>query len=140
MLYTDIKEIIITYKPESDFYLLLGYYIDQIRFGENYIYENRKCCGFDKDYDFEWKFETKNDVYNYKNDFLEICKLAIEIKPARIFKTCSGFYTIQIVFKDGTVKEYSYTLSFEEHGMKELRDAILKALPANCKVYPSCIR
>lgn len=137
MLYTDIKEIIIYNEFGGE---VNKHYVSELKFGSNYIICKIEEWDFSKNYSFEWKFNTIDDVYNYKNDFLEICKLALDIKPARFDRTCCGFYTIQIIFNDDSIKEEGYSLSFTEDGMEKLKDAILNALPSNCNFYPYCIR
>ena len=140
MTANDIKEIIIKEDVRWMEYHPSEYFVDELRFGENFIYNVRKIY---KDFSssvFEWRFETQLDMYNYKKDFLKICEHALNLKKSNFIKPCSYCYEIEVLFKDGTVKEYTYFEDLSSIGMEELRDAILNALPINCKVYPSCIK
>lgn len=136
----EIKEIIIKEDNTWSEFQPRNYHIDELHFGENFIYNKRTICENYSTHTFEWKFETAKDVYNYKRDFLRICELAKQIKKPNMFQTCSYYYLIEVIYKNGLIEEFSYYNCFTKDGMEELKDAIIKALPVNCKVYPYCIR
>ena len=138
MDYKDIKLIVI--KTDSTWIERIPYnhFDDELRIGENFMYNKRTIYKFDDEV-LEWEFRTTKDYYNHKKDFLAICELVEKIKENRSWKTCSQYYSIKVYYKSGRVVEKCYCDNFSEVGMTELRDAILKALPSGCKVYPRFI-
>ena len=85
-------------------------------------------------------FKFNNNIKVIKEDFLKVCEHVFKIKETNFYKTCSYCYYIEIIFKDGSSKEYTLYDDLTSSGMGELKDAILNALPVNCDVYPSCIK
>ena len=140
MTVNDVKEIVIKEDVRWLECRPSEYYVDELRVGENFIHNIRKIYTNSGDSIFEWRFETKLDLYNYKKDFLKVCEHVLKIKETNFYKTCSYCYYIEVIFKDGSVKEYTFYEDLTTSGMEELKDAILNALPANCDVYPSCIK
>ena len=140
MTVNDVKEIIVKEDLRWMEYHPNEYFVDELRFGENFIHNKRKIYTNSGDSIFEWKIETNLDMYHYKKDFLKICEHVLQLKETRFYKTCSYCYDIKVLFKDGSVKEYTFYDDFTTSGLEELKDAILNALPVNCDVYPSCIK
>lgn len=136
----DIKEIIIKEDLRWSEYQPSNYYYDELTFGENFIHNVRKIYENYDESTFEWRFETQQDLYNYKKDFLNICEKVLKLEESKFHRTCSYCYYIIINFKDGSTKDYSYFDDMTSSNMSELKDAIIKALPANCDIYPSCIK
>ena len=139
MTVNDIKEIVIKEDVRWIERLPDEYCVDELRFGENFIHNIRKIYTESDSSVFEWRFETKLDIYNYKKDFLKICEEILKLKEVKFHKTCSYCYYIEVLFKNGEFKDHVFYDDFTTIGLEELKDAILNALPANCKVYPSCI-
>jgi hypothetical protein len=79
-------------------------------------------------------------MYNYKKDFLKICEEVLKLREINLDKSCSYCYYIEVLFKDGSVKEYTFFDDFTICGLEELKDAIINVLPSDCDVYPSCIK
>ena len=140
MIVNDVKEIVIREDVGWREFSSREYYVDELRFGENFIHNKRKIYTISGDSIFEWRFETVKDMYNYKKDFIKICEEILKLKDAKFYRTCSYCYYIEVLFKNGDLKDYVFYDDFTNSGLEELKDAILNALPANCKVYPYCIR
>ena len=140
MTVSDIKEIKIKEDVRWMEFRPREYFIDELRFGENFIHNTRKIYTDSRESVFEWRFETKLDMYNYKKDFLKICEEVLKLREINLDKSCSYCYYIEVLFKDGSVREYTFFDDFTISGLEELKDAIINALPSDCDVYPSCIK
>lgn len=140
MTVSDIKEIKIKEDVRWMEFRPREYFIDELRFGENFIHNTRRIYADSRESVFEWRFETKLDIYNYKKDFLKICEEVLKLREINLDKSCSYCYYIEVLFKDGSVREYIFFDDFTISGLEELKDAIINALPSDCDVYPSCIK
>lgn len=140
MTVSDIKEIKIKEDVRWMEFRPREYFIDELRFGENFIHNTRRIYADSRESVFEWRFETKLDMYNYKKDFLKICEEVLKLREINLDKSCSYCYYIEVLFKDGSIKEYTFFDDFTISGLEELKDAIINALPSDCDVYPSCIK